>query len=68
MHRNSEHYSDPTAGNALAHVVADERRKKRTTQHAQQVPNHKRQPARVKYQYVHAWDSPKIQETRKHAV
>ena len=50
MHRNSEHYSDPTAGNALAHVVADERRKKRTTQHAQQVPNHKRQPARVKYQ------------------
>ena len=34
MYRNSEHYADPTAGRALAHLIASDQRRRGKNSHA----------------------------------
>lgn len=82
MYRNSEHYADPTAGRALAHLIAADQRRRGKNSHASKPVPLKRTPAKMKcqrkqpakrkehvnYQYVHVWDAPEITAIKRHAV
>ena len=82
MYRNSEHYADPTAGRAFAHLIAADKRRRGKNSHAPKHVPHKRTPAKMKYQkkqpakckghvnyqYVHVWDAPEITAIKRHAV
>ena len=82
MYRNSEHYADPTAGRALAHLIAADQRRRGKSSHASKPVPHKRTPAKMKYQkkqpakckghvnyqYVHVWAAHEITVIKRQAV
>ena len=82
MYRNCEHYADPTAGRALAHIIAADQHRRGKKSHAPKPVPHKRTLAKMKcrrkkpakrkehvnYQYVHVWDAPEITAIKRRAV
>ena len=59
MYRNSEHYADPTAGRALAHLIAADQRRRGKNSHAPKPVPHKRTPAKMKLQQSKGMQSDK---------